>query len=392
MKALKGTEAMRNVVVWLRQLEVMTYKELRQLVEDRALLIYILYSFTLQIFLAAGEMSTELKHAPLVVVDADHSSASRDLIYGFRPPHFKFAGELESAREGLRRLDRGEAAALLDIPGDFHETLNRGTQPAAVQLLVDTSKANIGYLVSSYGMRIGGDFSRDWALRNFMRLGGDMRDLPRIQLESRIWYNPDLNEAWFGTLAELMTMITVACILLPATAMVREKERGTIEQLLVSPLTPLQLMASKILAMILVTLAGTAVSLFGIMSPFYSVPLQGNLLLFFAFTALYAFTNAGLGLVAATFARSSGQVGMIVLLMVMPIVMLSGTRTPPETMPQWLQALIMLFPMRHFIEITYGTLLRDAGLDVIGDSVLWMALLGSALFAVGLWRFRRQFE
>jgi ABC-2 type transport system permease protein len=389
---LKAGDTTERIFVWLLQLRVMTFKELRQLVEDRALILYIIYSFTLQIFLAAGEMSTELRNAPIVISDGDHSSASRELIYRFKSPYFSFAGELGDAREGLRLLDSGEATVLLDIPEGFNEKLNRGTQAAAVQLLVDTSKANIGYLASSYGIRMGAEFSGEWAQRNLIRSGFDMERLPRVELESRIWFNPDLDEAWFGTIAELMTMITVACILLPATAMVREKERGTMEQLLVAPLSPLQMMASKILAMILVTLTGTAVSLFGIMGPFFSVPLRGDLVLFFALTALYAFTNAGLGLVAATFARSSGQVGMIVLLMVMPIVMLSGTRTPVESMPQWLQYVIKLFPMHHFTEITYGALLRGGGLEVFGDSVLWMALLGSVLFAVGLWRFRRQFE
>lgn len=381
-----------GMLLWVRQLEVMTLKELRQLLRDTAILVYIIYSFTLDIFLAAGSMSVELNNAGLIVHDADRSSASREFMYRFRPPYFAFLGELEDAGKGVDMLNHGEATALLDIPQDFTEKLNRASQPVSVQLLVDTSKANTGYLASSYGARIGAEYSAEWAKKKLIRSELDPGDLPGIQLESRIWYNPGLNEAWFETIADLMTMITVSCILLPATAMVREKERGTIEQLLVSPLSPFQVMAAKVLAMIIVTLVGTAVSLFGIMQPFYSVPLQGDLLLFFALTALYAFTNAGLGLVAATFARSSGQVGMIVLLMVMPIVMLSGTRTPLESMPQWLQYLIALFPMRHFIEITYGILLRGAGLDILGDSVLWMALIGTVLFGIGLWRFRRQFE
>ncbi len=243
-----------------------------------------------------------------------------------------------------------------------------------------------------YSLRIAADFSREWATKNLLRAGFDLRELPRIQEESRIWFNPDLDEAWFGTIAELMGMITVACILLPAASMVREKERGTIEQLLVSPLSPFQVMISKILSMVFVTLVGTAISLFIIMQGFYSVPVRGSVFLFFSLTALYSFTNAGLGLAAASFARTSGQIGMIVLFIVLPIINLSGTRTPVESMPLWLQHLIQLFPMRHFVEITYGILLKGTGLRTIFDSVLIMVLLGSVLFAIGLWRFRRQFE
>jgi ABC-2 type transport system permease protein len=121
------------------------------------------------------------------------------------------------------------------------------------------------------------------------------------------------------------------------------------------------------------------------------VPVHGSLLLYFALTALYAFTNAGLGLLAGTFARNSAQVGLLVMLMVMPMVMLSGTHTPLESMPAWLRNLMSISPMRYFIDITYGILLRGAGLDVLWDSVLAMAALGVVLFALGMWRFRRQF-
>ncbi len=392
MIAFEHSSGIQSVLVWLRQVRVMTLKELRHLFEDRALLGIIIYIFTLQIFIAAGEVSTDLKNARLLVQDNDRTSASRELIYKFQSPYFSFAGDLANANEGLRMLDTGKASLLLDIPHDFLKNLDGGLQPAPLQLLIDTSKVNIGYLASFYSLRIAADFSREWASKNLLRAGFDLRELPRIQEESRIWFNPDLDEAWFGTIAELMGMITVACILLPAASMVREKERGTIEQLLVSPLSPFQVMISKILSMVFVTLVGTAISLFIIMQGFYSVPVRGSVFLFFSLTALYSFTNAGLGLAAASFARTSGQIGMIVLFIVLPIINLSGTRTPVESMPLWLQHLIQLFPMRHFVEITYGILLKGTGLRTIFDSVLIMVLLGSVLFAIGLWRFRRQFE
>ena len=383
--------AFQFIWLWLRQLRVMTTKELRQLARDRALLIYIIYIFTLDIVAAAGAINTELNQAAMLVHDADHSAASRELIYRFRPPYFNLAGTVADADQGLRQLDGGAAMLLLDIPQRFAETLQQGEQAATVQLLIDTSKATPGFLASSYSARIRAGFSQEWAERKLMRAGLDSRSLPVVEDQRRIWYNPALNEAWFGTISELLTMMTVACILLPAAAMVREKERGTVEQLLVAPLTPFQVMFSKVLAMILVTLAGTAVSLLGIMQPLFAVPIRGSLPLFFALTALYAFTTAGLGLVAATFARNSAQVGMLAVLIVIPIVMLSGTRAPLESLPEWLRYLINISPLRHFIEITYGILLRGTGLDILWGPVLAMALLGGLLFGLGLWRFRRQF-
>jgi ABC-2 type transport system permease protein len=376
--------------IWLQQIAVLSAKEIRQLLRDRALFIYTVYIFTANIIIAAGGASNELRDSPVRVHDADRSVASRNLIYSFQQPRFRVAGEVGSAAEALRLLDRGEAQMILDIPPDFAESLQR-QQPAHVQALIDTSQANTGYLASSYAARIVARFSEDQARRNILRAGGDLRLAPSIRNELRVWYNPGLNDQWFNTISELLTMVTVACILLPAAAMIREKERGTLEQLLVSPLTPLQIMLSKLLSMMLVMLWGTTVAVFGIMMPFYGVPFVGSVPLFFLLTALYAFTNAGLGLVAATFARNSAQVGLVVLLMVMPIVMLSGTWTPMESMPAWLRALMYLSPLRHFIEIAYGILLRGAGFGVLWDSVLPMAAIGVALFALGLARFRTQF-
>jgi len=385
-----ATRIMALARVWLRQIAVLSQKEIKQLLRDRALFIYTVYIFTANIIIAAGGATNELRDSAVRVHDADQSLASRDLIYRFQQPRFRLAGEVGSAAEALRLLDQGEAQMILEVPSGFTESLRR-QQVVHVQALIDTSQANTGYLASSYAARIVARYSEDWAERNIIRAGGDPRQMPAIRNELRVWYNPGLNDKWFNTISELLTMVTVACILLPAAAMIREKERGTLEQLLVSPLTPLQIMLSKLLSMMLVMLCGTTVAVFGIMMPFYGVPFVGSVPLFFALTALYAFTNAGLGLAAATFARNSAQVGLVVLLMVMPIVMLSGTWTPMESMPPWLRSLMYLSPLRHYIEIAYGILLRGAGFGILWNSVLPMAAIGVALFALGLVRFRRQF-
>lgn len=374
--------------LWMRQLRVMTVKELRQLFRDTALIAYIGFVFTLQIFLAAGEAPADLNMARIAVLDEERTPASRELISRFQLPYFQSIGAVRSMEEGLALLDRGEAIALLDVPADFTETLRHGVRVAKVQIFVDTSKSTLGYLASSYATRIVAQYGAEQAQR---RKSGSEPRPPDIVQCTRVWYNPTLNGAWFGTLSELLTMLTVACILLPAAALVREKEHGTIEQLLVSPLTPLQVMLSKLLGMTLVMLVGTAVSLFGIMRLCYGLPLRGSLPLFFVMTGLYAFTNASLGLVVATFTRKMGQSGMLVLITVMPIVMLSGIRTPLESLPPALRTAIGFSPLRHYIELTYGILLRGIGVNLLWDSMLAMVGLGAGLFALGLIRFRRQF-
>ncbi len=375
--------------LWLRQLGVMIVKELRQLWRDRVLFAFIAFIFTGNIALSAGEEGSELRRARLLVHDADHSAASRELIHRFRPPYFAVAGEVARAEDGVRALDHGQATVLLGIPPRFGAELQAG-QATAVQILVDATHASTGYLAAAYGARITAGFAGEQGARTLARQGAGVEALPAIEHRPRVWFNPVLNEAWFATISELLTMITVACILLPAAALVREKERGTIDQLLVSPLTPTQILLAKTIAMTLVTLTGTLVAYFGVMRPLFGVPARGSLVLFFALTALYAFTASGLGLVAATFTRRTGQVGMLALLIVMPVVMLSGIRTPWESMPGWLRAAMTLSPLHHLIEIAYGILLRGAGLAVLWDHVLAMAGLGALLFAAGVWRFRRQ--
>jgi len=383
----RGARALR----WIRQLHVMSIKELRQLARDRVLSVYVVYIFSLNILLVGGQPSMELHRAALLVRDGDRTTASRELIARFRPPTFLLSGHVRDDRQAQRRLDDGAAMLVIDIPEDFSRTLTRGETPATVQVLVDTSRSQTGYLAAAYAQRIATRYGGEWSERNLTRRGKDPARLPAIHNERRVWFNPDLDEAWFRTISELLTMMTVACLLLPAAALVREKERGTIEQLLVSPLSPLQVMLSKVTAMILVMLSGTLIAIFGVMQPVYHVPMEGSLLLFLVLTAVYAFTNAGLGLALATFARNSAQVGMLVLLAVIPIVMLSGTWAPIESMPAWLRTLMTISPLRHYIDIAYGILLRGEGLDLLWDSALTMAVLGAGLFAISVRRFRSQF-
>jgi ABC-2 type transport system permease protein len=364
----------------------MTLKEFPQLVRDRPVFAYIVFIFTLDIIIAAGQ-SIELNNAKVIINDADRSAVSRELIYRFRPPYFDVAEINLHPDTALRWLDRGEATLLVDIPPNFSETLYRGDEVATVQMQVDTSIANIGFLAASYGARIVGELGGEVAAQ---RLAG-VASLPRIDNQRRVRFNADLNQSWFSSISELLAVITVACIFLPAVAMVREKERGTVEQLLVSPLSPFQVMFAKVLAMMTVMLIGTAFSLFVIMQPLFDVPTRGSLTLFFGLTALYAFSIAGIGMLAATFARNTAQLGMLLMLIVFPTIMLSGLWVQLESMPTWLRQVMNLTPLRYFIDIAYGILLRGVDMSIIWDSVLKMTAIGVVLFGFALWRFRRQF-
>ncbi len=379
-----------RATTWWRRLYVLTQKELFQLGRDLPLLLFLVYSFSLSVYISGAGITMQLLNANLLVHDADHSFLSRELIHRFREPYFHFDGEIDDPHEGLRRLDEGTAMVVLDIPPRFHEAIRSG-EPTAVQLQVDTTNAPQGLSAASYAARIIGGFALDVgaAGRGF---GAEGSEGPLVTSAHRVWFNPNQDDTWFQSISHLLRMITLFAMLLPAAALVREKERGTVEQLLVSPVTPFQIMFSKILAMTAVILTSTAVAVYGVLQPIFGVPMKGSAGLFFLLTALYSFTTAGLGLLAATVTRNQAQVGMLSLLVVAPILLLSGITAPFESMPKWVQSLMALSPLRYYIDVTYGILLKAAGLDILWDSVLAMALLGGVLFGFGMWRFRRQFE
>ncbi len=384
-------QPVRRTAVWWRRLAVMTRKEMLQLFRDVPIIVFLVYSFTLAVYITGNGIKSQLHNASLLVHDADHSVSSRDLIHKFRAPFFRLEREIADPEEGIRWLDRGKAMVVLDIPPRFHEQLMTG-EPTSVQLLVDTTSAPQGLSAAGYAGRIVAQFAQETALARSGNVSGPSGDLPRIVSEHRVWYNPDQNDSWFECISHLLRQITIFAILLPAAALVREKERGTVEQLLVSPLTPFQIMVSKVLAMTVVILGATAVALFGIMQPVFGVPVKGSVPLLFSLTALFVFTTAGMGLSLATLMKNQAQVGMMTLLVVAPMLLLSGLSAPMEVMPAWIRSLMALSPLRYFVEITHGILLKGAGVSTLWDSILAMTVLGGALFTFGLWRFRRQFE
>lgn len=382
-------ESRARLYLWWSRLAAMTAKELIQFGRDTLLLIAIAYLFVFDTYMA-GSVSMQLNHAVVVVHDADHSAASRELVYRFRPPYFKLGGEVLDNREGQRLLDQGQALVVLDIPPHFERDILQG-KPTDVQVQVDASNTVLGFLASSYAAQIIGQYGFDQALARLGVTEHSMQNVPIIQSQHRVWYNPNQRDAWFMPIAELLTVITIMAIMLPAAAAVREKERGTIEQLLVSPLTPIQILLPKVIAMTLVILLGTAVSLFFVLYGIFDVPMKGSLALFFAVTTLYTFTTAGLGLYIATLSRNLAQAALLAILVLMPMIFLSGAWTPPEAMPAGMREAMFLSPLYYFIEMGYGILLKGAGLDVLWDSLLGLFLLGAVIFAFGVWRFKRQF-
>lgn len=379
--------------IWWSRLQAMTWKELLQLFRDPVLLIFVLYAFSADIYNAASGVSFQLNNAALVLSDMDRSAASRELAGRFMPPEFRWTGTISHAAQGQRLLDDGKAMAVLDIPPGFGAALARG-EKAAVQLQIDASNSVQGFLASVDATQIVARFGLEqiagqWGINPGG--GNAARDLPMIRSHTRVWFNPNQNDAWFMGISELLNVVTLFSMLLPAAAMVREKERGTIEQLLVSPLSPMQIMVPKMIAMVAVILAGTALGLFGMLIPVFSIPVNGSLLLFFALTTLYVSTLAGIGILIATVTRNMAQAGMMVILILAPMMFLSGAWTPPEAMPAVMRFGMYVSPLYYYINASYGILMKGAGIVVLWPMFLGIFCIGVLVSISTIRRFHRQF-
>jgi ABC-2 type transport system permease protein len=376
---------------WWRRLRVMTWKELVQLMRDPLLLLFVVYAFSADIYNAAAGVTLQLNNAALAVLDMDRSAASRELAGRFLAPEFRQIGSAGHAATGQALLDQGQAMALLDVPPGFGAALARG-EPASVQMQIDASNSVQGFLTSVDAAQIVARYGLETAAARLgLNPSGATLDGPLIDNRVRVWFNPNQNDAWFMGISELLNVITLFSMLLPAAAMVREKERGTIEQLLVSPLAPLQIMLPKIVAMVAVILCGTALGLFGLLIPVFGVPVQGSLLLFFAVCTAYICTLAGIGILIATVTGNMAQAGMMVILILAPMMFLSGAWTPPEAMPAVMRALMYASPLYYFINASYGILLKGAGLLSLWPMIAGILGLGLAVGVACTLRFTRQF-
>jgi len=377
--------------VWWSRLQAMIWKELLQLLRDPVLLVFVLYAFSADIYNAASGVSFQLNNAALVLFDLDRSAASRELAGRFMPPEFRWAGSIDHAKQGQQLLDDGKAMAVLDIPPGFGAALTRGDN-TAVQLQIDASNSVLGFLAAVDATQIVARYGLEQAAGN-LGFSADLSalDTPIINNNSRVWFNPNQNDAWFMGISELLNVVTLFSMLLPAAAMVREKERGTIEQLLVSPLSPLQIMIPKIVAMVAVLLGGTALGLFGILVPIFSIPVSGSLLLFFALTTLYVSTLAGIGIWIATLTNNMAQAGMMVILILAPMMFLSGAWTPPEAMPTLMRWGMYVSPLYYYINASYGILMKGAGISILWPLFTGILVIGCIVSGATILRFKKQF-
>lgn len=356
-------------------------KELRSLLRDVVLLGLVIYSFSLAIVAQAQSNSQEVHNASVGIVDEDHSVLSRRIAAAFLPPYFQKPQPI-AERDIVPLMNAGRYTFVLDIPPHFQREVLAGDEPA-IQLDVDATAMVQAGLGSGYAQQI-----VTTEIDNFLS-GREGGVLAPVNLVVRLAFNQNAETGWFTSVMGIINSITMLAIVLAGAAVIREREHGTMDHLLVMPLTPFEIAMSKIWANGLVIIVAAGLSLYFVVRGVLGVPIAGSIPLFLLGVAGYLFFATAIGIFLGTIAQSMPQLGLLYLLVYLPLAMLSGATTPLESMPPWLATMMQVSPAVHFVSFAQAILYRGAGFGVVWRQFAFVALMGGLFLWFALLRFRQ---
>jgi ABC-2 type transport system permease protein len=354
-------------------------KELYSFRHDIVMLVLVIYSFSFGVYSAATGVTHDLHNAAIAIVDEDRSQLSTRLQEAFLPPYFQRPEEI-GFQEIDQAMDSGRYSFVVVIPPRFEADLLTGRLPT-LQVDIDATAMSQAGIGDGYISRI---LTEEIAA---FTADGDA-PLP-VELETRFAFNPNLTGSWFVGVTEIINNVTVLAIILAGAALIREREHGTIEHLLVMPISAFEIMMAKVWASGLIILIAVAFSLALVVRTLLAVPIAGSIPLFLMGTLLYLFFATGLGIFLGTIARSMPQFGLLFMLVVLPMNLLSGGETPLEAQPAALQAFMQLVPSTHFVSFAQAILFRGADLTIIWPHFAAVTGIGTLFFALTALRFRK---
>ena len=385
--------------MWER-LKPMLVKEFIQIFRDPRMKAVIFVTPILQLLVFGYAVTTDITEIPLGVADFEQSQQTRELIRRFEASgYFRVTHRIGEPRNAQDLMDRGRVRAVLQIDPGFTTDLLR-ERPAAVQILVDGTDSNTASVVLDYANRIVGQFDRE-ATSKALAVRRAAESTPRpsasqgrtgaVDLRTRVWYNPDLRSRNYNVPGVIAIILMLTSLLLTSMAVVREREIGTMEQLLVTPIRPAELILGKTLPFGLIGFFNVAlITLVAVV--WFGVPIRGSLFLLFGAAGLYLLSTLGIGLFISTVSRSQQQALMSTFFFYLPAVLLSGFMFPIANMPEPIQYLTILNPLRYFLVIIRGIFLKGNGPAVLWPEMLALLLLGTAVFAVSTLRFKKRLE
>ncbi len=376
----------------LARLKQMLIKEFIQVFRDKRTRFVLFGPPIIQMLVFGYAATFEIHHVPTVVLDLDHSQESRELISRFTSsPYFDVQHQLTDYRQIGDLIDQGKATVGLEINAGFSQNLRKG-QTAPLQVIVDATNSNTALIASGYVTQIAVGFSQDYQQDRIYRISPQMiEEIPSVQLEQRPWYNPDLRSRWFFVPGIIGSLTLVLVVTLTAFAVVREREIGTLEQIMVTPIRPAEFILGKTLPFFLIGLFD--VSLIATVGTlWFQVPFRGKILVLLAGAILFLLCMLGVGLLISTVSSTQQQAMVTSFFFIMPAITFSGFGFPISTMPQWLQYLTFLSPLRYFLVVLRGTYLKGIGMEILWPQMLAMAVLGISLLTIAVMRFHKALD
>ena len=358
----------------------MLVKEFIQVLRDPRMKALIFVMPVVQLIMFGYAVTTDVDHIKTAVCDLDKSPQSRALIERFTASgYFTVAAHVERPSELGELLDRSKATIAIQINRGFADDLRAGRQ-AVIQTLVDGTDSNTGTVAMDYAQRITQAYAREWA--------GEIDAAP-VELRSRAWFNPDLKSRYFNVPGVIAVVLLLISLLPTAMAIVREREIGTMEQLMVTPIRPLELILGKTLPFVLISFVDVlVVTAIGV--NWFDVPIRGSLVLLLFGSGLYLMSTIGIGLFISTVSQTQQQALMSAFFFYLPAVLLSGFMFPISNMPEPAQWLTYLNPLRYFLEIIRAIFLKGSGLNVLWPQFAALAALGAALLTISSLRFQKR--
>lgn len=366
----------------------MIIKEFLQSLRDKRMRMIIFGVPVIQLLMFGYAVNTDVRNIGLAVVDLDQSAESREFVSRFVcSGHFQVRGYLEHENRIGEILDTAGAQAVLRINAGFGRAVNSG-QTATAQLLVDGADSNTAGIILGYASKIVRRYSQVLMESRLARTQGVVTPLLKVELQSRAWHNENLESRHYYVPGVMATIVTLISLLLTAMAIVREKELGTIEQILVTPIRPGEFVLGKTIPFALISFVDViVVSVVGTL--WFGIPIRGNPLCLLLGASMFLLSTLGVGLLISTVSRTQQQALMTGFFFFMPAMMLSGFMFPIANMPEPIQWLTLLNPLRHFLVVIRGVFLKGVGLDVLWPQVLALALLGVFTLSVTVKRFHK---
>jgi len=357
-------------------------KELRSIRSDPIMLALVAYTFSIAIYAVATGASTEATNLSVGIVDEDHSDLSRRIADGLTPPTFKPATQI-AASDIDDAMDSQRFLFVIEIPPKFEEDILAGRQ-TSIQINVDATAVAQAFNGMTYIENVIVGYVTEFVAGRAGSTGAPVNFVTRAK------FNPNLNTSWFTSVMAVINNLTMVTMLLTGAALIREREQGTVEHLLVMPVFPAEIMLSKILANGMVILLAASMSLLLVVQWWLQVPISGSILLFLGGSFVYVFAVAALGIVLGTIATTMGQFGLLAIPVLLVMLLLSGGATPIESMPVWLQYLMKASsPTPHFVIFAQDVLYRGADFAIVWPEIAATAVIGAGYFGFALFRFRR---